>query len=483
VVLGNILSDLIGENMNDQAHGFNFHTMNGNLYYYNDIDGVVYLQKDRDKVTESINYRPKMDTFSQENIKLGNEIERFLRSGAYHQLTLIVTEQCNLRCLYCAYSGNYINNRTHQNKNMSWDVAEKAIRRYWEGYKLVEEINPSFPPAIGFYGGEPLLNFSLIVRAVNFAKTLFQDKIHFNFTTNGTILTQEMLNFLLENDFYILFSLNGDRNEHDRLRVFRDGKGSFDVLYRNLLMLRDYDSDFYFHNCGLSLTYDIGTDLQRLYDYCENNNDILPPVSIIASVNPLFTDWYSRYSPEQIKYFEKSLTLLKNKYLTSCTKGEQPFGFLNRFFQGQYLPIFRRTENTVSTNKVFPLTASCVPGRKIAVYPNGSIHCCERISENFPIGNVEIGLDVDLIENIVKQYKSKIYPGCDSCPVKRLCQICFAVVAGKNSFERNPSNLCEIFFQNTKNRFIELWTMLENGAPESIFLPKQTNVDEEWYTW
>ena len=43
------------------------------------------------------------------------------------QLILQVTQQCNLRCEYCAYSGIYEGNRTHANKNMDFETAKQAI--------------------------------------------------------------------------------------------------------------------------------------------------------------------------------------------------------------------------------------------------------------------------------------------------------------------------------------------------------------------
>lgn len=67
-------------------------------------------------------------------------------------LTLQVTQNCNLRCSYCVYSGNY-KNRTHSNLRMSFDVAKKAIDYLFEHSINLEKVS------IGFYGGEPLLEF------------------------------------------------------------------------------------------------------------------------------------------------------------------------------------------------------------------------------------------------------------------------------------------------------------------------------------
>lgn len=77
-------------------------------------------------------------------------------------LVLQITQNCNLRCEYCAYSGSY-KNRIHSNKRMTFEVAAKAIDFVVSHSKEAEQFY------IGFYGGEPLLEFSLIKRCVDYA--------------------------------------------------------------------------------------------------------------------------------------------------------------------------------------------------------------------------------------------------------------------------------------------------------------------------
>ena len=78
-------------------------------------------------------------------------------------LLLQVSQGCNLRCEYCIYSGEY-NNRTHQNKMMSWDTAKGTIDF------IVERSADCKTLYFGFYGGEPLCNFSLIKRCIEYIK-------------------------------------------------------------------------------------------------------------------------------------------------------------------------------------------------------------------------------------------------------------------------------------------------------------------------
>ena len=72
-----------------------------------------------------------------------------------------MTQQCNLRCEYCAYSGIY-DNRTHSNKRMSFETAKKSIDFFLDHSRDSESI------AFGFYGGEPLLEASLIEKCIDY---------------------------------------------------------------------------------------------------------------------------------------------------------------------------------------------------------------------------------------------------------------------------------------------------------------------------
>ena len=80
-------------------------------------------------------------------------------------LILQVTQQCNLRCKYCAYSGNYYN-REHSSERMSFDIAKKAIDFYLERSDSANELR------LGFYGGEPLLEYELIKKCVDYIKVV-----------------------------------------------------------------------------------------------------------------------------------------------------------------------------------------------------------------------------------------------------------------------------------------------------------------------
>jgi len=144
-------------------------------------------------------------------------------------ITLQVTQNCNLRCKYCVYSGSY-ENRIHTNKRMSFETAQKAIDFLHDHSSLSAAVS------IGFYGGEPLLEIDLIKKCVDYAKKIFDGKdLSFTMTTNATLLTETIMDFLVENNFYVTISFDGPQKIQDKNRVLADGKhGSFNIVIKNV---------------------------------------------------------------------------------------------------------------------------------------------------------------------------------------------------------------------------------------------------------
>ena len=98
-----------------------------------------------------------------------------------NQLTFEVTQRCNLNCRYCVYSGIYEGQRVANNKDMTWDVMKPGLDFMIEhGGKSpnpfyrndVEDVfqyqKHDIDFSIGFYGGEPLLNYPLIRKGVEY---------------------------------------------------------------------------------------------------------------------------------------------------------------------------------------------------------------------------------------------------------------------------------------------------------------------------
>ena len=150
-------------------------------------------------------------------------------------LIIQVTQRCNLRCGYCYFSGNGQLTRQHTNLDMTWETAKAAIDFFAAHSTQSDEIT------ISFYGGEPLLAFSLIKKCVKYAEMLmFDKKIKYSITTNGTVITDEIVSFLEKYHFHMLLSMDGPAKVHNMFRRFAiDGSGSFEKVYSNLQFIKD----------------------------------------------------------------------------------------------------------------------------------------------------------------------------------------------------------------------------------------------------
>ena len=133
-------------------------------------------------------------------------------------LTLELTHECNLACEYCCFGKHYSRSRQERRQPMSLDTARHAVARFLSHKPPVA--------AIGFYGGEPLLEFKLLKDIVAFAEELGGRsgvEMRFSLTTNGTLLSDEKIHYLVAHDFSVVISLDGNKESHDRYRVFKNG--------------------------------------------------------------------------------------------------------------------------------------------------------------------------------------------------------------------------------------------------------------------
>lgn len=140
-------------------------------------------------------------------------------------LVLSLTEQCNLRCTYCYYKESH----AERAKVMGDSVLEAAIQLALERTVAFRQnfLN------ITFFGGEPLLRFDAVKHGVEVAKKLvlgigLKDfRLHFAVNTNGTLLNDEIIDFLQRENFQIFLSLDGNETRHNICRKRVNGEGSF----------------------------------------------------------------------------------------------------------------------------------------------------------------------------------------------------------------------------------------------------------------
>ncbi|WP_416150216.1 radical SAM protein [Salipaludibacillus sp. HK11] len=457
-----------------EERGFYFTTKKNNSYYYDDINGNVTFNEH--KIHNNFVFgNSKVENFNLDE----KELQKYLIGNSGSQLILLVTESCNIRCEYCVYSGSYSNQRTHNIGYMNNQVAKKAVKKYLHNYKFRKYKFPLEYPLIGFYGGEPLLNFNLIKDIVHYSKDIYENPIMFSITTNATLLNEERIHFLATNQFILSISLNGNKEEHDRLRVFGDGTGTYEIIIKNLKKIKSLYPEYYDDYCQLLVTVDSGTDLHQMREFFLINSDILPKIARISQVGASFTNWYERYSSEEKNRFLETLVELREIYTQQLLHREiesiEPF--LNILFNVSFFRILNRSRNIPAEARkshLMPYTGACIPGDKIAVDFKGKLHVCERINQSRPIGDVENWFNVKGISNMVNDYISKITKKCANCPIQNLCEFCYPGVVDENG-EFDFNNMvpnCHQMRKDTQQEFKYIWNLIENGVNINKLLPE-----------
>jgi len=145
---------------------------------------------------------------------------------------LFIAQECNMRCVYCYGEGGSYG----EGGMMSDETAFKAVDWLLDNSKSAEQVK------IFFFGGEPLLNFPLMKRVVAYSKEKAGElgkKVTFGITTNATLITDEVISFMSEEKMDPLISFDGPPEIQNRQRPFKDGGGSYDTAYANILKMRE----------------------------------------------------------------------------------------------------------------------------------------------------------------------------------------------------------------------------------------------------
>lgn len=122
---------------------------------------------------------------------------------------------------------------------MSWEIAQKSID-IW-----LQDFSPNVWYVIELFGGEPLLCFDLIKKIEEYVSKIEIQKnfkVSYRMVTNGTILTESIINFLKEHPYFFLtVSCDGIKEIHDKNRKTITGEGSFDLVEKNLRILQKHN--------------------------------------------------------------------------------------------------------------------------------------------------------------------------------------------------------------------------------------------------
>jgi uncharacterized protein len=350
--------------------------------------------------------------------------DRFLEYTLAHmvkKMTLQVTQKCNFRCSYCVYSEkDNDKQRSHSLKSMSFETAKKSIDFLLDHSRDLDEVN------IGFYGGEPLLEFDLIKKCVEYAEDLFEGKeLSFTITTNGSLLTDRIIDFLIEHDFHTMISLDGPKEIQDKNRRFAANDcGTFDVIEKNLLKIRERYPD-YFKKLAFSVVIDPNNDFDCMNNLFTNydlfkKNIIMSTVIDDAYSNKkvyLEEDFINKRDYEIFKAYLNYFNIVDDDKVSPIAIQE-----VNQ------VKLFKdKLSNGAVITEVMSHGGPCVPGaQRLFINAEGNFYPCERVSELSEVmcvGNVQSGFDIAKARNLLNVAKLT-GDSCKNCWAITHCLMC-----------------------------------------------------------
>lgn len=234
----------------DKYYPYLIKNIDDNFYFYNIITNAVFLMDNlsynilvEEHDPEGEVYEDKIKFFEDnfilvtpENDKRLDELySRVLKNKKFlnaTSLTLMISQECNLRCKYCYGKDGEYSNRG----KMDFSIAKRAIDYF---------INqaPSDTLSICFFGGEPLLNFNLMKKVIAYIREIEKNtnkKFTFSMTTNATLINEEIRTFIKDNKISITVSIDGAREMNDANRFYANKHGIYDNIKNNISDINTY---------------------------------------------------------------------------------------------------------------------------------------------------------------------------------------------------------------------------------------------------
>jgi len=341
-----------------------------------------------------------------------------------------VTDDCNMACEYCGFGKYYAGYDERTGKYLDVSVARNLLAYLLEYWDSPLHASHNTPIHIGFYGGEPLLGFAFIREIVDAVR--HQETAHrtfsFGMTTNGLLLG-EYMDFLVENDFALLISLDGNE-AGNAYRVLRSGKPAYSATVENVRALRDKYPHFFERKVKFNAVLHNKNSVAEVYTFFKDTFDQIPKITALSTVGiaagkvrefrEMFRSPY-RSSTESARCPSMEADMLLNLPETRglATTIFRCSGYSFRDYNE--LLLGRERERRVPTGTCLPFS------RKLFLSVNGKILQCERIGHHNHLGEVDaegVTLDPAEIAERTNRQLDAVRRSCMSCCDADTCGVC-----------------------------------------------------------
>ncbi len=349
------------------------------------IDDVAELKASGQLFSEDI-YADKADVLKNKNSDI-------------KALCLHVAHTCNLNCSYCfAAQGKYQGERAL----MSFEVGKRALDF------LIENSGNRKNLEVDFFGGEPLMNFDVVKRLVEYARSIekkHNKNFRFTLTTNGVLIDDDVIDFCNREMNNVVLSLDGRKEVHDRLRKDYKGNGSYDLIVPKFQEFVEKRGDKSYYIRGT---------------YTHKNTDFTNAIFHMADLGfkELSMEPVVCAPGEEYALTEDDLPVLFEQYEILAKE------MLKRDSENRGFTFYHYMIDLSNGPCIYKRISGCGSGTEyLAVTPWGELFPCHQFvgDEKYSMGNIYDGVTNTKMRDRFKKCNVYSRPECADCWAKLYC--------------------------------------------------------------
>jgi uncharacterized protein len=379
-------------------------------------------------------------------------VEKPKRRIPLQTLVLNVTSKCNLSCGYCyEYGEDKIVEARTKPRFMDEATACQSVDF------MFSEAGDSPSVNLTFFGGETLMNFKVLKSALAYARACgdkLGKEVNSSLTTNATLLRDEVIDWIVDNDVGVTVSIDGAREQQDKHRTFANGMGSYDIIVPNIkkLLARHRRRPV---GARVTLTGQ-NLDVVSIYKHLFEEIGFWE-----VGFAPVTTSWQREYSiqDEGFQTLLGGFQTLAADFLQTALAGRR-HGFSN----------VRDTleELHKGMSKAYPCGAGL---GLMGVATDGDVALCHRFagSDSHKLGTVFDGVDHSRQDDFLMNHHIANKTDCATCWARPLCAGgCYHEAHTRYGSTVEPNlHYCD-WIRSWTNTCLEVYGTLAERAPEFL---------------
>lgn len=283
-----------------------------------------------------------------------------------------VTSICNLKCRYC-----YVK-KERRNRSFDKELVPNLI-------EFIKNTNNEDEVTVSFFGGEPLLEISLMKEIIGHMEKERGFQTRYYMTTNGVLLNQEIINYIKEKQIILSLSWDGNKKANDMNRMDVHGNGTYEKIKESYRLLKKNDVDV-----RVRATFDSQT-MFLLKDSMEDLYNIDQEMDVI-----FVPDYFDKgWTEEKLQKLQEDIRIIEEKNI----------------------------ENFMIIGDKKLRKSQCSGGiNNYHIYIDGKVYPCSFVVNNkeFLIGNVVDGINSKKVAKLSQKYTERLEK-CNGCDYELYC--------------------------------------------------------------